>query len=374
MASGQWEPVSIKIKCVCGYKNNGIDDLVCQMCSQKLDPNNRWSDRSPPPSSSKARGPGVTGATAASTLGVNRSVERGAARAIKTKNDGPSEDQIVYVGDFAIVYLFVISGGGRIILTPGEVFTFGRSDNADHKIDGKQVSRRHARIHWSGDNPEIVDLDSKNGILVNGQPAKRKPLEDGDEIAIGAFHATMRVVPANDLDGQLDVPPDRLSATTVSNQRLMGEVRLVMLSWLLQHLERLHESGTLTVYGEEAGGYVAFISGVPIAAGFGPELEITGEEAIVQITRIRNGRFCFSPHADAAPQSIGKTVSEILGAQRAGQPPTQSFARQQGGSPGPSGAPPGPPLSKGGRRIPPPPGRRRPPPPGAARRPPPTPR
>ena len=238
--------MSIKIKCDCGYKNNGIDDLVCQMCSQRLDPKNRWND-SKAPGASPAKSSGARSASDVS-LGINRSVARGAAKVIATKNDGPSEDQIVYVGDFAIVYLFIVADTNeQIILTPGEVFTFGRGDNADHKVDGKSVSRRHARVHWSGDNPEILDLESKNGILVNGQPHKRKPLEDGDEITIGTFNATLRVVPANDIEGSTATPPDRLSATMISTQRLIGEVRLISLPWLLQHFERLKESGTLTV-------------------------------------------------------------------------------------------------------------------------------
>jgi len=358
--------VSIKIKCACGYKNNGIDDLVCQMCSKRLDPKNRWNDQVGKIGAKGGR------ATEDVSLGINRSVARGAARAIQTKSDGPSEDQIVYIGDFAIVYLFVISDTEKkIILTPGEVFTFGRGDNADHKIDGKAVSRRHARIHWAGDTPEIVDLESKNGILVNGQPVKRKPLEDGDEITVGSMNATLRVVPANDIEGSTSTPPDRLSATMVSTQRLIGEVRLVSLPWLLQHFERLKESGTLTVYGEDAGGYVAFISGVPIAAAYGEELEQTGVEAIEQIGRIRSGRFCFSPHADATPQSIGKTIAEIFrtapGTARhtrmQGGPPSGGGRRQEGGPPSGAGRrQEGGPPSGAGRRPPPPPGRRRPPP------------
>ena len=48
--------------------------------------------------------------------------------------------------DFAIVYAFVPVQGSMIILQPGEVFTFGRGDNCDLKIDSKTVSRRHARL------------------------------------------------------------------------------------------------------------------------------------------------------------------------------------------------------------------------------------
>ncbi|HBP18270.1 MAG TPA: hypothetical protein DEA08_10820 [Planctomycetes bacterium] len=308
--------MATKIKCdSCGYKNNTMDDLVCRMCSQKLDPNKRWNDAVDP------------------TVGINRSVARGAAKTVREKNEGPSEDQIVYVGDFAICYVFTVLGGRRLILKPGEVFTFGRGESCDYKIDSRACSRRHARIHWSGDPPapEVIDLESKNGILVNGEPVPRKNLEDGDELTIGPFTATLRVLPATDIDQAESI--DRLSATTTTTQRLVGEVKLISVPWLLQHFERLKESGTLTVYGEDAGGYVALISGVPIAAAYGRDLEVTGVEAIRAIAKIRTGRFAFSPRADATPQAINASLAEIF-------------------------APAGPPQ----RRRPPPPRRRGPPP------------
>jgi pSer/pThr/pTyr-binding forkhead associated (FHA) protein len=345
--------VAIKIKCKsCGYKNNTLDDLVCRMCSKKVDPNDRWNDA-------------VQRDASKVELGVNRSVERGAARTIKTKDDGPSDDQIVYFGDFAVVYVFSLQAGGRIILTPGEVFTFGRGENCDHKVDDRSVSRRHARIHWSGTppTPEVVDLDSKNGILVNGQPCNRKVLEDDDVVTLGPFTTTLKVLPASDMEGQLSQQVDRLSATTTTTQRLVGEVRLVSLPWLLKHLERQKESGTLTVYGEDSGGYVALISGVAIAAAFGRDLELKGEEAIKALARVRSGRFAFSPKADATPQSIGKTISEIFGPS-----PSQRLRRRPPPPPRRAQPPGGRPPAPGGRRPPPrrgrPPSRRSPPPPG----------
>ena len=69
--------MAFKIKCGdCGYKNNSIDDLVCQMCGSKLDPANRWND------TGRGRGGGPP-MGADHTLGVKRSVARGAAQAGK---------------------------------------------------------------------------------------------------------------------------------------------------------------------------------------------------------------------------------------------------------------------------------------------------
>ncbi|MGE0713524.1 MAG: FHA domain-containing protein [Planctomycetota bacterium] len=334
--------MAIKIKCdACGYKNNTMDDLVCRMCSKKIDPNNRWNDAvGHDPAVRGQRGGGAQDAT----LGIKASVQRGAAKAIQTKADGPTQDQIVYVGDFAICYVLAPFGGGRVILKPGEVFTLGRGEACDYKIDSKAASRRHARIHWSNDppTPEIVDLDSKNGILINGEPVDRKVLEDEDVITIGPFTGTFRVLPANDIDGQLG-QIDRLSATTSTHMRLVGEVKLVPIPWLLQHLERQKESGTLTVYGEDAGGYVAMISGVAIAAAYGRELETTGVEAIKAIAALRTGRFSFSPKADATPQSIGATMAEIFGpspSQRLRRRPPPP-PRRGGGGPPPTNPPQG---------------------------------
>ncbi|RMG16046.1 MAG: FHA domain-containing protein [Planctomycetota bacterium] len=330
------------MKCAsCGYTKNDPGQRTCNLCGNVLK-----AAPEPPPDSVHAL-PGASSGFRA----------RGARKKIEQKGDGPSDDEIVYAGDFAIVYAFHLDSGGLLVLKPGEVFTFGRGDSCDHTIDSKVVSRRHARIHWQGTDPpvpEITDLDSRNGICVNGVPVKRRLLEDGDEVSIGPLNATLRVLAANaPLESQLQV--DRLSATTVIQQRLTGEVKLISVPWLLGHLERIKESGTLHVHHEQEAGFVALISGVVIAARFG---EVEGEEAVRKLAKMKQGRFTFTPQANVAPQNIGKTIGEILG----------SGAGPRRGGPGPRRPPGGrggPPQRTGARPRrgpPPPPPRRRPPP------------
>jgi hypothetical protein len=279
------------MKCkACGYPKNKPEDSTCNLCGAKLD------------------GGGVFEPTG-DVFGRDRDLSR--AKVETPRQDGATPDQIVYAGDFAIVYAFVPVHGDLIILSPGEVFTFGRGDMADHQIDSKHVSRRHARVHWQGTDPpvpEITDLESKNGITVNGIPVQRRILEDGDEVSVGNTEFTLRVLSAND-DLYAQVQCDRLSATMVAYERLSGEIRLVPMPFLLHHLERIKESGTISVMSAGRHGSVTMISGVVISAEFeGME----GENAILGVARLRDGLFSFSPRADAPPQSINRTISELL--------------------------------------------------------------
>ena len=59
-------------------------------------------------------------------------------------------------------------------------FTIGRSETADHTIYSSKVSKEHAVIVRSGDRYAVRDLDSTNGIFINGQRATNQVLKDGD--------------------------------------------------------------------------------------------------------------------------------------------------------------------------------------------------
>ncbi|HVW81189.1 MAG TPA: DUF3662 and FHA domain-containing protein [Mycobacteriales bacterium] len=69
------------------------------------------------------------------------------------------------------------------------VTVIGRASECDVRLEDPGVSRKHAEIRYSDGRVGIVDLGSTNGITVNGQPAERKELKDGDRIDIG--HSTL---------------------------------------------------------------------------------------------------------------------------------------------------------------------------------------
>jgi hypothetical protein len=68
----------------------------------------------------------------------------------------------------------------------------GRSRDCDVQLSDTNVSRRHAEVRQEGATYWIVDLDSTNGIEVNGRRQKRAKLEDGDRVTLGATELLFR--------------------------------------------------------------------------------------------------------------------------------------------------------------------------------------
>jgi hypothetical protein len=68
----------------------------------------------------------------------------------------------------------------------------GRSKECEIQLSDPNVSRRHAELRQEGASYWIVDLDSTNGIEVNGRRLKRAKLEDGDRVTLGSTEITFR--------------------------------------------------------------------------------------------------------------------------------------------------------------------------------------
>ena len=80
----------------------------------------------------------------------------------------------------------VIEANGRRIIVPGRRGVIGRSDESDCVLPDPNISRRHAELRQTGDGSwEIVDLNSTNGVKVNGRRVSATRLRDGDEVTLG---------------------------------------------------------------------------------------------------------------------------------------------------------------------------------------------
>lgn len=68
----------------------------------------------------------------------------------------------------------------------------GRDDAADIQVESQELSRRHIRLARIGDEVMCVDLDSVNGVLINGVKVHSAVLRDGDNLqlanAVFIFH------------------------------------------------------------------------------------------------------------------------------------------------------------------------------------------
>jgi predicted component of type VI protein secretion system len=71
-------------------------------------------------------------------------------------------------------------------------FAVGRSAGCQLSLDDPLVSRRHALLVVSRDGVTIEDLQSRNGVVVNGQRITAKtPLHAGDKVVIGSQELTL---------------------------------------------------------------------------------------------------------------------------------------------------------------------------------------
>lgn len=85
-------------------------------------------------------------------------------------------------------------GEAEVVHVLGRKTSIGRTPDNDVQIDTKFVSRHHAVILAGPAHTVIEDLNSTNGLLVNGQRVTRQNLEDGDAIIVGnaQFRFAMR--------------------------------------------------------------------------------------------------------------------------------------------------------------------------------------
>jgi hypothetical protein len=95
--------------------------------------------------------------------------------------------------DGALRYCLIYRGNPINLGSTGAVI--GRSASCKVLLDGESVSRRHARVTVRGNAVYIEDLDSANGVLINGtRIGARRALQHGDRIEIGAHELRLEIL------------------------------------------------------------------------------------------------------------------------------------------------------------------------------------
>jgi hypothetical protein len=84
----------------------------------------------------------------------------------------------------------VLSWSGQRLRVDKRRVVLGRSRECDIQIEDANISRRHAELRQEGTAFWIVDLDSTNGLEVNGKRVKRAKLEPGDSFTVGSTEVT----------------------------------------------------------------------------------------------------------------------------------------------------------------------------------------
>src|SRR5690606_25045244 len=83
----------------------------------------------------------------------------------------------------------------------------GSFEHADIAIADQHISTYHAMLIVADDYITIIDLDSENGVWVNGQRVQRAHVGDGDRLRFGPVEFLMQEV-VNSADQFIDVDQD----------------------------------------------------------------------------------------------------------------------------------------------------------------------
>ena len=89
----------------------------------------------------------------------------------------------------------LISRGGKVLtrITLGQRTLIGRSEHNDVCLPSPYLSRHHAVIVGTPEGYYVVDLNSVNGLQVNGRAVERAALCDQDLLAVGPFRLKVQI-------------------------------------------------------------------------------------------------------------------------------------------------------------------------------------
>jgi protein-tyrosine phosphatase len=126
----------------------------------------------------------------------DRTADAGRKIALKTATNSRLEGMkavfAISIGGTKLFKKKVRLDGGKIII--------GRQYDNQVVIDGECVSRQHAMLTIADNTLQISDLNSKNGVRVNGKKIVTSKLENGDTLKIGVCDIVFSLEPSRKSD------------------------------------------------------------------------------------------------------------------------------------------------------------------------------
>ena len=129
----------------------------------------------------------------------------------------------------------------------------GRELDNTLRLPDPSISRHHCVLRRVGRTFEIQDLQSSNGVLVNGNRVQSSPLRDGDRITLGQVQLTFQ-----------DPHPEASATEAVNVQVPLGTVRISANDLAAIHQGKPATPGPLPSQDQIATGPVATGSVPPI--------------------------------------------------------------------------------------------------------------
>jgi pSer/pThr/pTyr-binding forkhead associated (FHA) protein len=104
--------------------------------------------------------------------------------------------------DFVPLRLLLLPGGLSVELSRPDMLV-GRHSEADVRLALPDISRRHCRFLFQHGHWKVIDLNSLNGVYVNGQRMHEATVYDGDKIRLGGFTFAVRIQGTAAVDASL---------------------------------------------------------------------------------------------------------------------------------------------------------------------------
>lgn len=169
---------------------------VLALEAEALDPGHASSALEEEPLESRARDPEISHAATDSThrLEADRRKSARFDGPAKTYEESPDAGATPEWMPEDATPLFIRTGESEVVHVLGRKTTIGRTPENDVQIDAQYISRHHAVILAERTHTIIEDLNSTNGVIVNGRRVMRQALKDGDIVLIGKapFRFAMR--------------------------------------------------------------------------------------------------------------------------------------------------------------------------------------
>jgi len=190
-------------------------------------------------------------------------------------------------GYYALKFIRGKYTGAEFPLRPNQPVIIGRSSELDVVLVDDLVSRKHAKLTLSDGNIFLEDLGSTNGTVVNGEKVQAAILKEGDRIVIGS--STLKLLRTTQEQAQTpELPPKvqleqaeeaniprvtevnteadashlteehvprlpEVSPPLITEKWMVGKLKLVALSDLLQLFHHSKRTGVLVVRGSREG-------------------------------------------------------------------------------------------------------------------------
>lgn len=150
--------------------------------------------------------------------------------------------------------------------------TIGRMEGNTIRLMERNVSRRHARLSRTNGAVFIDDLNSFNGVKINGERIDRRiEIKEGDLVEIGDYHLALQTEDAHDHVALDDTAPPASLATTPMRAQAPGGAPPGATT-----VEQQVTADALPTVGREAGAQAAASAAPSPAAGLeGPDPLVT---------------------------------------------------------------------------------------------------